>query len=52
MLLQKVTGILRECTRLTDSVVRYGGDEFVIMLRDVNADMLTLIAGKWELAAV
>ncbi|MDA1230029.1 MAG: GGDEF domain-containing protein, partial [Planctomycetota bacterium] len=29
---------------LTDSVVRYGGDEFVIIMRDVNADMLTLIA--------
>ena len=46
LLLQQVTGILRECTRLTDSVVRYGGDEFVIMLRDVNADMLTLIADQ------
>lgn len=46
LLLQQVTGILKECTRLTDSVVRYGGDEFVIMLRDVNADMLTLIADQ------
>ena len=46
LLLQQVTGILRECTRLTDSVVRYGGDEFVIMLGDVNADMLTLIADQ------
>ena len=45
-LLQKVTGILRECVRLTDSVVRYGGDEFVIMLKDVNADMLMLIADQ------
>ena len=46
LLLQKVAGILRECVRLTDSVVRYGGDEFVILLKDVNVDMLTLIADK------
>ena len=46
LLLQKVTGILRECIRLTDSVVRYGGDEFIITLKDVNADMLTLIADQ------
>ncbi len=29
-MLQKATEILRQCVRLTDSVVRYGGDEFVI----------------------
>lgn len=46
LLLQKVTNILKDCVRLTDSVVRYGGDEFVVTLRDVNADMLTLIAGQ------
>ncbi len=46
LLLQKVTDILKDCVRLTDSVVRYGGDEFVITLRDVNADMLTLIADQ------
>ena len=45
-MLQQLTGILRECIRLTDSVVRYGGDEFVITLKDVNADMLTLIADQ------
>ena len=44
LLLQNVTNILRECVRLTDSVVRYGGDEFVIMLKDVNNDMLAMIA--------
>ena len=46
LLLQQLTGILWECIRLTDSVVRYGGDEFVITLKDVNADMLTLIADQ------
>ncbi len=44
--LQKVAGILRECVRVTDSVVRYGGDEFIITLKDVNSDMLTLIADQ------
>jgi len=46
LLLQQVTGILRGSTRLTDSVVRYGGDEFVIMLKDVNAEMLILVADQ------
>ena len=44
--LQKVAGILRECVRVTDSVARYGGDEFIITLKDVNADMLTMIADQ------
>lgn len=46
VVLQKLTGILRESIRMTDSVVRYGGDEFVITLKDVNADMLTMIADQ------
>ena len=45
-LLQKATAILRQSVRLSDSVVRYGGDEFVITLKDVNLDMLTLIADQ------
>lgn len=44
LLLQRVTRILRETVRLTDAVVRYGGDEFLITLNDVNQDMLILIA--------
>ena len=46
ILLQKVTAILRECVRLSDSVVRYGGDEFVITLKDVNSDMLTMVCDQ------
>ena len=46
MLLQKVTAILRECVRLSDSVVRYGADEFVITLKDVNSDMLTMVCDQ------
>jgi diguanylate cyclase (GGDEF)-like protein len=46
LLLQKVTTILRECVRLSDSVVRYGGDEFVVTLKDVNPDMLTMVCDQ------
>jgi diguanylate cyclase (GGDEF)-like protein len=46
LLLQKVTAILRECVRLSDSVVRYGGDEFVVTLKDVNPDMLTMVCDQ------
>lgn len=45
-ILQKATEILRHCVRLTDSVVRYGGDEFVITMKDVNLDMLALLADQ------
>jgi diguanylate cyclase (GGDEF)-like protein/putative nucleotidyltransferase with HDIG domain len=45
-LLQTAAAILRESVRLTDSVVRYGGDEFVVILKDVNVDMLTLISDQ------
>ncbi len=45
-LLQKATTTLRQCVRLADSVVRYGSDEFVVMLKDINFDMLTLIADQ------
>ncbi len=44
--LQKAAIILRESVRMTDSVARYGGDEFLVVLKDVNADMLTLISDQ------
>lgn len=46
VLLQKVTAILRECVRLSDCVVRYGADEFVVTLKDVNPDMLTMVSDQ------
>jgi len=45
-LLQTAAAILRQSVRLADSVVRYGGDEFVVILKDVNIDMLTLISDQ------
>ncbi|MFN9718418.1 MAG: HDOD domain-containing protein [Planctomycetota bacterium] len=47
--LQMATKILRQCIRLTDSVVRYSGDEFAIILKDVNLDMLALLAEQLRL---
>jgi diguanylate cyclase (GGDEF)-like protein len=45
-LLQKVASLLRQSIRLSDSVVRYSGDEFIVTLKDVNLDLLTLICDQ------
>lgn len=45
-LLQQAASVLRHCVRLTDSVTRFGSDEFLVALKDVNQDMLTLIADQ------
>ena len=45
-LLQRATRLLRQSVRLADSVVRYGSDEFVVTLKDVNADMLMLLSDQ------
>jgi diguanylate cyclase len=35
-ILQEITNIMRSCTRAQDTIGRYGGDEFCVILRDVN----------------
>ena len=45
-LLQRTTQLLRQSVRLADSVVRYGSDQFVVTLKDVNSDMLILLADQ------
>jgi diguanylate cyclase (GGDEF)-like protein len=44
--LRQTAEILRDCVRMSDTIVRYGGDEFLIVLSDVNVDLLTLLADQ------
>jgi diguanylate cyclase (GGDEF)-like protein/PAS domain S-box-containing protein len=38
LLLLEVTGRLKDCVRQVDTVARFGGDEFVVLLAELNAD--------------
>lgn len=40
MALVTVANAIRKCIRKTDILVRYGGDEFILVLPDVNEDIL------------
>jgi len=44
--LVEVGSVLRSCVRETDTVVRYGGDEFVVLLVETNADEAMLVAER------
>ena len=44
--LVEVGGVLRSCVRETDTVVRYGGDEFVVLLVETNAEDALLVAER------
>ena len=44
--LVEVSQILQECSRSTDAVVRYGGDEFVIVLPDTEDTGAMLVAAR------
>ncbi|HHV71664.1 MAG TPA: EAL domain-containing protein [Clostridia bacterium] len=46
LLLQKVAGRLKDCVRKYDIISRYGGDEFVIILEDVNKEKVSQIAQR------
>jgi diguanylate cyclase (GGDEF)-like protein len=39
-------GVLRSCVRETDTVVRYGGDEFVVLLVETRAEEAILVAER------
>jgi two-component system cell cycle response regulator len=41
--------VLRSCVRETDSVVRYGGDEFVVLLVETKADEAIMVAERMRM---
>jgi diguanylate cyclase (GGDEF)-like protein/PAS domain S-box-containing protein len=45
-LLKSVTARLHECVRVEDTLARIGGDEFVVMLKDVESEDAAVIAQK------
>ncbi|MBI5419891.1 MAG: GGDEF domain-containing protein [Deltaproteobacteria bacterium] len=45
-MLVEVGSVLRSCVRETDTVVRYGGDEFVVLLVETNAEDALLVAER------
>jgi two-component system cell cycle response regulator len=44
--LVEVGTVLRACVRDSDTVVRYGGDEFVVLLVETNADEAMVVAER------
>ncbi len=44
--LVEVGSVLRACVRYSDTVVRYGGDEFVVLLVETNADEAMIVAER------
>ena len=49
-LLVRLGALLRECCRETDVVARYGGDEFVVLMHDTDAEGARQVALKVEAA--
>ena len=49
-LLVRLGALLRECCRETDVVARYGGDEFVVLMPDTDAEGAHQVALKVEAA--
>lgn len=46
--LAEIAGVLKASIRGSDAVVRYGGDEFLIMLTDTTASGATVVIGRIE----
>lgn len=44
--LRKVAGLLKESVRMTDRVIRYGGDEFLILMTHMTAEKASVIREK------
>jgi len=48
--LQEVGSVLRSCVRDTDTVARYGGDEFVVLLVETNSEEAMVVAERMRKA--
>ena len=48
--LQEVGAVLRSCVRDSDTVARYGGDEFVVLLVETNSDEAMFVAERMRKA--
>jgi len=44
--LEQVAVLLQECSRESDTIYRYGGEEFVMILRDTLGDVAEVIAER------
>ena len=44
--LKSFVGAVKACTRSSDTIIRWGGDEFVVVLQNVPRDILPSIADK------
>ncbi|MCB1691100.1 MAG: GGDEF domain-containing protein [Halioglobus sp.] len=44
--LVEVADLIRRCTRLTDSLYRYGGEEFVVIAEQTSLEAANSVAGK------
>jgi diguanylate cyclase (GGDEF)-like protein len=47
-LLREVAGVLRGAVRVGDAVFRFGGDEFVVLLSDTEAEGARLVAKRFQ----
>jgi len=50
--LQKLATLLLSYTRVGDIVCRYGGEEFLVVLPDVTADIAFQIAERWRISFI
>lgn len=46
MVLKRVVDIIRECTRTSDAIIRWGGDEFVIAFSELSEKMVPTLGNK------
>ena len=44
--LKEFVNAIRDCTRATDSIIRWGGDEFIVVLQSVSTQIMGTIADK------